>query len=84
VYFKKGKKKITEQKEILRLNGSSMTLKQRQEIRNRISAQMSRISKKEERIFLNNEIKQKDKKFTDIIKSLLSVINEEQGRELQK
>ena len=54
-----------------------MTTRQKQQLRNQISAQKSRLLKKEEAIFLNTEVKDKDKKYLDIVKNLLSIINED-------
>lgn len=51
-----------------------MTVEQRQKMRNKISAQMSRIRKKGEAMYLNNIVKKKDdkfKKFVDVVTHLL-------------
>ena len=59
-----------------------MTLAQRQQIRNKISAQMSRLKKKEETIFLNKVVREKDDRYLKMAKSLCKVIDVAQGHQL--
>jgi hypothetical protein len=76
VYFVKGNKKINDLRDKLKLEGKGMTLTERQQIRNKISAQMSRLKKKEETIFLNRVVREKDDRYLKMAKSLCKVIDE--------
>ena len=67
-YFDKAVNKIAEIKELLRnAKKTGMPVKERQRLRNQISAQQSRIRKKEETIFLNRVCREKDEKFLQLI-----------------
>jgi len=83
LYFIKGQKKIADAQHMLRTQYQTLTFKQKQGLRNQISAQKSRLIKKEEAMFLNNEVREKDKKYHDIVKTLLGIMSEDQARELQ-
>lgn len=50
---------------------NNMPVKERQKLRNMVSAQQSRIKKKEEVITLNNLIKVKDEKMHEFIEKIL-------------
>ena len=52
-----------------------MTVKERQRLRNQISAQQSRIRKKEEVIFLNKITREKDEKFTQLVDAMVQTLN---------
>jgi len=77
VYFVKGNKKINELRDQLKTNGKNMTLAERQRIRNKISAQMSRLKKKEETIFLNKVVRDKDDRYLKMAKGLCEVVTAE-------
>ena len=63
VYISNAQKKINEIKEKLKTaKANGMPVKERQKLRNMVSAQQSRIKKKEEVILLNSLIKDKDDK----------------------
>lgn len=65
LYFDKAVNKIQEIRDKLKnAKALGMTVKERQRLRNQISAQQSRIRKKEEVIFLNKITREKDEKFT--------------------
>ena len=62
-YFNRADMKINEIKEKLKTaKMDGMDVKERQRLRNQVSAQQSRIKKKEEVIFLNELIKARDAK----------------------
>lgn len=52
-----------------------MTVKERQRLRNQISAQQSRIRKKEEVIFLNRITREKDEKFRQLIQCMTQTLD---------
>ena len=63
-YFDKAHDKVDEIKNTLKTaKQDGMTVKERQRLRNQISAQQSRIRKKEEVIFLNKVTREKDAQF---------------------
>ena len=71
-YFKRAVEKIEELKEKLKnAKSTGMPVKERQRLRNQVSAQQSRIKKKEEVITLNNMIKDKDNKMQIFINDIL-------------
>lgn len=75
VYFVKAVNKIKEIREILKTaKKDGLTVKQRQKLRNQISAQQSRIKKKEEVMFLHRAVKEKDGKMEHLIKCLADML----------
>ena len=67
--------KIEEIRETLKTaKEDGLTVKQRQKLRNQISAQQSRIRKKEELIFFHRAVKEKDDKMEALIKSLATTL----------
>jgi hypothetical protein len=67
--------KIQEIREILKTaKKDGLTVKQRQKLRNQISAQQSRIRKKEEVMFLHRAVKEKDDKMEALIKNLANTL----------
>ena len=63
-------KSIEENRQILVDDQNLMSSRERQNLRNKLSAQISRIRKREEQIFLHKVVKQKDEK----IMSLLEIV----------
>jgi hypothetical protein len=64
LYFIKAYTKIQDLKNKLKTaKQDGMTVKERSRLRNLVSAQSSRIKKKEETMFLHQVVKQKDEKF---------------------
>ena len=61
-----------------------MTVKERQRLRNQISAQQSRIRKKEEVIFLNKVTREKDEKFKQLIEAMVTTLQPHDLIEVQK
>ena len=59
-----------------------MTVTERQRLRNQISAQKSRLKKKEESIFLNKVVRLKDERYQEMVKILSTIIDEKQSAEL--
>ena len=57
-----------------------MPIGERQRLRNQISAQRSRLKKKEENLFLNKKVREKDKKFECFIASLGGIVTESQAK----
>ena len=71
VYFSKAEQKIQEIKNKLKTaKADGMNVKERQRLRNQVSAQQSRIKKKQETIELKNVIKLKD----DRIESTIDIL----------
>jgi len=67
-YFLKAVRKIDEIREKLKTaKDDGLTVKERQRLRNQVSAQQSRIKKKEEVLFLNAAVKIKDQKFEQLV-----------------
>ena len=70
-YFDKAWGKIDEIKRKLKTaKKDGITVTERQRLRNQISAQQSRIRKKEETIFLNRVTREKDSKFLELVSFL--------------
>jgi hypothetical protein len=75
VYFLKAVSKIEEIRETLKTaKKDGLTVKQRQKLRNQISAQQSRIRKKEEVMFLHGAVREKDAKMEALIKCLAKTL----------
>ena len=71
IYFVKAINKIKEIREQLKTaKADGISVKERQKLRNQISAQQSRIKKKEEVMFLHRAVKDKDDKMKALIKCL--------------
>lgn len=82
VYFVKGNKKINELQMKLKKEDGSITAEERQKIRNQISAQKSRLKKKEETIFMNKELRDKDRKYLILLTGLCNIIRDDQADKL--
>ena len=52
-------------------------MKERQRLRNQISAQNQRVKQKEESLFLNKVVKEKDSKFEQLIGYLAQILTQE-------
>ena len=59
-----------------------MSLKERQQLRNQISAQMSRLKKKEESIFLHKVVREKDDRYVLMVKGICQIITPDMGVQL--
>ena len=55
-----------------------LSVKQRQTLRNQVSAQNSRLKKKEESIYLNRVVREKDRKMKTLIQGLGKILTDEQ------
>mmetsp|Transcript_10963 Transcript_10963/g.16624 ORF Transcript_10963/g.16624 Transcript_10963/m.16624 type:complete len:235 (+) Transcript_10963:1395-2099(+) len=76
-YFNRAQKKITEIKAKLKTaKKDGMDVKERQRLRNQVSAQQSRIKKKEEVISLNRMIGQKDENSHGFISAFFEVLGQ--------
>lgn len=76
LYFHKAVTKIEEIKQMLKTaKEKNMSVKERQRLRNQISAQQSRIRKKEEVIFLNRVTREKDEKFSELINAMVTTLD---------
>ena len=76
--------KIEEIRETLKTaKEDGLTVKQRQKLRNQISAQQSRIRKKEELMFFHRAIKEKDGKMEALIKSLAKTLTPQEIIKIQ-
>lgn len=85
LYFDKAVNKIQEIRDKLKnAKASGMTVKERQRLRNQISAQQSRIRKKEEVIFLNKVTREKDEKFKQLIEAMVTTLQPHDLIEVQK
>lgn len=72
-YFDKATAKIEEIKAKLKTaKKDGISVRERQRLRNQISAQQSRIRKKEEVIFLNKVTREKDQKFIDMLNYMVN------------
>jgi predicted ribosome-associated RNA-binding protein Tma20 len=79
VYFRKAKKRIQKIKDRLKTaQRDGLSVKQRQTLRNQVSAQNSRLKKKEESIYLNMTVREKDRKMACLLNGLSSILTEEQ------
>ena len=75
IYFVKAINKIKEIREQLKTaKADGISVKERQKLRNQISAQQSRIKKKEEVMFLHRAVKDKDDKMKALIKCLTLIL----------
>mmetsp|Transcript_32876 Transcript_32876/g.50268 ORF Transcript_32876/g.50268 Transcript_32876/m.50268 type:complete len:168 (+) Transcript_32876:973-1476(+) len=82
-YFEQGYKKIQDIMDKLKTaKKDGMPIAERQRLRNQISAQRSRLKKKEENLFLNRKVREKDRKFQNLVDGLTSVLNETQAKAL--
>lgn len=71
LYFIKAQQRIEDLKAQLRTaKQDGMPVKQRQRLRNQVSAQQSRIKRKEESMVLHNIVKEKDDKFEEFLQFL--------------
>ena len=76
VYFEQGYAKIAGiQAKLKTAKADGMKVEDRQRLRNQISAQKSRLKKKEENMFLNKKVREKDQLFTDLVASTLKHID---------
>ena len=82
VYFVKGNAKIEGLKSQLKTDGVNLPLAERQKLRNQISAQKARLKKKEETIFLNKVVREKDDRYIKMVKGLCNIMSADQGQQL--
>jgi len=81
VYFDVGYKKIAEIKaKLAKAKETGMAVTERQRLRNQISAQKSRLKKKEEVMFLNKKVREKDMLFQKFIQVTLKNLSQEQSQ----
>ena len=80
VYFVKGNQKIENLKS--QLKSQQLPLPERQKLRNQISAQKARLKKKEETIFLNKVVREKDCRYLKMVKGLCNIMSADQGSKL--
>ena len=69
LYFSKAEDRIAELKrQLATAKQDGLTVKERQRLRNQVSAQQSRIKRKGEAMFLNKTVTEKDEMFKELIK----------------
>ena len=74
-YFEKTLQKIEQIREKLKTaKEDGLTVKERQKLRNQISAQHSRMVRKQESQFLNSKIKEKDDKMQKLVECMIKVL----------
>ena len=82
-YFKLAIKRIMDQR--MRLKNSDalkLSMTEKKNLRNKISAQNARLRKKEESIFLNTVVMEKDRKMKVLLDGLSSILTEQQKVQL--